>query len=352
MENHIIPVDSLFRNHSEFENSNSFTYYLSDSLKDISYVRISSMELPPIYPSFNRELGNANFEVAVDGGGTFVTEEVAAPEIKYTATTDLATQLDTIFGGLGLGLTGTSISIVNDNGVDKIKIEANENFSLDFSTDNHPYTYQMKETVKTGVSKKDLKNYKLGGNLYYDDVNELLYRYKIVSLDTLNTQATTFLTDSVLSTSILTDHNSNLGKNQKNFNIKIPPLGYYLGFRKKFYSGSNVYISEASPILNVSDYLFVKVNNYGRMPTNHGDSEYLAKIVIEDVEKKTFDNESNVLSKRYVLSKPEDVTELRISLHDAFGNLVDMNYQDYSMTVEMGVITNSGLKGKFMESFP
>lgn len=355
MENHLIPVDSIFRNYNEFEKSNPFIYYLTNILKNIGYIRLSSIELPKIIPQFSESLGNNSFEVARDLPidsliNIFVSEKIKLTEGFYEKNnllnnTDLSNNLSspTI-------LTNFTVELVTTNGFPQIKISADENFSLNFGNVNHSYSFNTKEVVASNVSVIEAKNYN-SNNLYYDSETKEIYRYKIVSIETLNNLEESFVSDK-LNIPILTDTNTNFNGNKKNFNIKIPPLGYYFGFRKKFYSGTNVYYSEAEPNLYIMKYLLIKVNDYGKTPTNHGDDEYLAKVIIPNQENNTFDNESNLISKRYIFESPENIKQLKISLHDAYGNIINLNNQDFSLTVELGVIRNSDLRNQFRNGFP
>lgn len=356
MENHIIPVDSIFRNTNDFVKPNPFIYYLPDNLKNISYARLSSIELPPILPKFSDDLKNNTIEIArdltTDSFNYLISENVTLTEGFYKNESLFnQTTNEMQFITTPTLVTNFKIELTTENGYLQVKISANENFSLNFGTENHPYSYLERDVVKTGVSVKDSKNYNLSKNLYYDSSTKEIYKYKVNRISTLNTLEESFLSDK-LNVPILTNNNKDLNGNKKNFNIKIPPLGYYLGFRNKFYSGTNVYYSEASPNLNIFRYILVKVNNYGKTPTNHGDYEYLAKVVIKDQEETTYDNESNMLTKRFVFTKPEDISELNVSLHDPYGNVLDLNNQDYSLTLELGVINNSDLRNQYREGFP
>lgn len=353
MENHTIPIDSIFRNYKQFSKSNPFIYYLPDSLKNISYARLSSIELPKILPQFTEDLGNNTFEIARDLpldalNNIFVSENITLTEGFYEKN-NLLSNLSTYFSSPTI-VNNFKIELITTNGFNQIKISADESFSLNFGSVNHAYQFLSKDIIESNVSLKDSKKY-TGNNIYYDSVNKNIFKYKINTVSSLNGEETSFLDDKT-NIPILSNNTFDLNGNKKNFNIRTPPLGYYLGFRNKFYSGSNVYYSEAEPETNIMKYLLVKVNNYGKTPTNHGDDEYLAKIIVPDQEKGTFDNESNLLSKRFMFSKPEDIEELKISLHDPYGNVINLNNQDFSMTVELGVIKNSDLKNKYLEGFP
>jgi len=352
MDNYIIPVDSIFRNQTNFENANEFVYYMQDSLKNIGYVRLSSIELPKIYPSFSTILNNNILEIGRDSGGVLVTENIESNEKQYFNLSSLITDLNSNFANT-LGLTNFLIEVVTIDGVDRVKISADQDFVLNFSCDNHPYIYQERLIIKTGVTPQEAReNYRLGNNIYYDRETMVIYKMVVRSFVTINDKDTNFLNEDVENISILSSQTTDLGKGSRNYSIKIPPLGYYLGFRNKFYSGSNEYISETIPNIFINKYILVKINDYGKTPTNHGDYEYIGKVVIRDPSVNTFDNESNLLSKRFIFQSPEDISQLKVSLHDPFGNLIDLNDQDYSLTVELGVINNSYLKSKYDTGHP
>lgn len=66
MENILINIDSGFRNKSVFPNSGHFVYTLDEPVKNISYIRISSIELPATYYTFQSKLNNITFTVLVN----------------------------------------------------------------------------------------------------------------------------------------------------------------------------------------------------------------------------------------------------------------------------------------------
>lgn len=356
MENHIIPIDSIFRNYNEFEKSNPFIYYLPDTLKNITYARLSSVEIPKLLPQFSSDLLNNTIEIArdlpADGFSYLISENISLTDGFYTN----ANLFDSITNEMQYISTPSIVSnfkieTTNENGFLQTKISATEDFSINFGSENHPYSYLERDVVESGVSVKESKNFNLSKNLYYDSDTKEIYRYKVVRINTLNGLTDSFLSDK-LSIPILTNDSKDLNGNKRNFNIKTPPLGYYLGFRNKFYSGSNVYYSEGSPNLNIMKYILVKVNNYGKTPTNHGDYEYLAKIVIPNQESATFNILTNLINNRYIFNKPEDISELSISLHDPYGNKLDLNNQDFSLTLEFGVAQSSDLRNKYQAGFP
>lgn len=344
MENYLVSIDSLSRNSNNFNEINPLIHYLPENLKNINYIRLSSIELPTLKSYFSEELKNNHFNISIENQeNNFESEKIILQENYYN--NDNLSDLPSNFSSSN-NLTNFKVELITQNNVPKIKISANENFTLDFLTENHPLFIKSKTILHSNITYSDAKNY-LNDKTFYDRINKQVYKEKILSFSSLEDLPTNIIED-FLNTNILF---SNLTNQNKDFNIKTPSLGYYLGFRKKIYTGNNEYISEVSPNLNIIKYIFVKVNNYGKILTNHGDSEYLAKVILRN-NSNNFDDESNLLTKRHIFSKPEDINKLKISLHDQFGNLINLENQDFSMTLEIGVINNSSLKNMNLKAMP
>jgi hypothetical protein len=65
MENILINVDSRFRNINLYPNSGKFTLKLNQTIKDILYIRLSSIEIPNLYYTFSKAKNNISFTVSV-----------------------------------------------------------------------------------------------------------------------------------------------------------------------------------------------------------------------------------------------------------------------------------------------
>ena len=63
MENILINIDSKFRNTTKFPNPGKFSFFLNEPLKNISYIRLSSIELPTTFYTFTNLLNNINFKI-------------------------------------------------------------------------------------------------------------------------------------------------------------------------------------------------------------------------------------------------------------------------------------------------
>jgi hypothetical protein len=55
MENQLINIDSRFRNKNKYQNPGKFTFHLKEKIKNVKYIRLSSVELPNLYFTFTDE---------------------------------------------------------------------------------------------------------------------------------------------------------------------------------------------------------------------------------------------------------------------------------------------------------
>ena len=136
-------------------------------------------------------------------------------------------------------------------------------------------------------------------------------------------------------------------------NSYVQSLGYLLGFRNNKYNPSfNSSISRYSitseGLLNISgdNYLFLKINDYGNLYTNfYYDIEnvlvpkkILAKLILSVNKTQTdFDNNS-FISKKFIFRQPVNISKFDIELLDPHGNTLDLNYMDFSFTIELNYL--------------
>jgi len=122
-------------------------------------------------------------------------------------------------------------------------------------------------------------------------------------------------------------------------------LGELLGFRKQLYNGSKAYEGEGGVTLVGENYLLLKVNDYGKVVNTVNDNSYLAKVILSS--NKNFlviDNHANFLCKTHDFLQPVNVSRFCVELCDYLGHTVDMNYVDFSLTLELSYCRTSLLK--------
>jgi hypothetical protein len=290
MENILINIDSSFREEDVYSNSGKFTYKLSENIKNCKYIRLSSIEIPNLFYTFTQQRNNISFIIEVNN-------------ISYNIT-------------------------INEG-----------NYTCDM----------MIKALKKSL--KAIPNNKFNINLNY--VNGL----------------------------ITICNNNPFTINFCNNNSIYKSLGYHLGFRNKNYTSISINIpdsdsesdsdSEVSPesytIYSITSeaqldiigdhYLFLKINNYGIIHNDYnynkynniqGDKNILAKIILQNMKcMQNFDNGSNYLSKSYIFRQPININRFDIELIDMKGNTINMMSMNYSLTLELGIITDSNMNQDF-----
>jgi hypothetical protein len=104
MENIIIHVDSFFRDKDLYTDSGKFTYKLKNELKNISYIRLSSLEFPAIYYTFLEKYNNTSFTIMY---GSY-TSDITIQEGNYDSASiisQIQSQFDIINNDAGTTFT-------------------------------------------------------------------------------------------------------------------------------------------------------------------------------------------------------------------------------------------------------
>ena len=104
MENKIINVNSIFRDKDKFPNSNNFRIILDETIKNIVYLKLSSLEMVDVNYVFTNNKNNNTFNLII---GTD-THTINIEEGNYTSSTlviKLQDILDTINSTLSFTIT-------------------------------------------------------------------------------------------------------------------------------------------------------------------------------------------------------------------------------------------------------
>jgi len=133
-------------------------------------------------------------------------------------------------------------------------------------------------------------------------------------------------------------------------NDKYWGIGYNLGFRDKeiTITGNSKIDATQSPQVTSPAYYLLQVRCPDMMEstlhrTGQGSFvQALAKVVLRNgAYVVNYDDMGNMLRKENTFRSPTSVTQLRVSLVDAYGRLVDMGDTDWSMTFEFMEIISS-----------
>jgi hypothetical protein len=130
MENILINIDSRFRNKTLYPNPGNYTYFFDDQFKNISYIRLSSIELPNMYYSFNNKYLNTSFKIIIDDN----ILNVIIPDGNYTSDI-MINKIQELLNIIN-STNDTNFSISWDNINYKITIFNTTPFSLEFNNEN------------------------------------------------------------------------------------------------------------------------------------------------------------------------------------------------------------------------
>jgi hypothetical protein len=128
MENILINIDSRFRNKNVYPNAGKFTYKLKEKIKNIIYIRVSSVEIPNLYFTISEAKKNNKFVISID----CVDFTVELEDGFYNSAqiiTSIQSQIENIPGQMEINLNMA-------NGY--VSIMSVANFSIDF-TNSGPY---------------------------------------------------------------------------------------------------------------------------------------------------------------------------------------------------------------------
>ena len=133
MENKIININSVFRDKNKYPNSNNFRIDLPQKLKNIIYIRLSSLEMVDINFVFSNKRNNNKFKLII-GDNTHIID---IEEGNYTSSTliiKLQESLDVINESLDFTI---SVDIEINTAKIFFTTEPENNITIDFTRDNN-----------------------------------------------------------------------------------------------------------------------------------------------------------------------------------------------------------------------
>lgn len=118
-------------------------------------------------------------------------------------------------------------------------------------------------------------------------------------------------------------------------------LGWLMGYRESQYNVGNSYTAE-SPINLFGEYIYLILNDYvnntvneniGMLASSYLDKYILAKLPIQNTKNQniTWEN-NNIVSIRNYFG-PVQINKLTIQLMDEYGRIIDLNQNDWSLTI-------------------
>lgn len=294
IKQHLINIDSRFRDSVHSTNASDFQFTLPSTVRNILRLRLTSIEFPSNYFFFTAKRGNVSFLLRYtpdpNNPTVIVEREIVIPDGNYTAT-GMATVLQLLMRSEP-DLSGTVVSFSAVNG------------AFTFTT-GRPFTFD------TAYRCKDrLLDYGLGFYIGF----------------------TRGAHDAVA--------------------ISVTPPVYRLVSNICAYFAADNYI-----FLKINDFGCVQhtVREYTSDPTapprRCDEFTAMAKLVLRQPKNfMEFDDYSTDLIKEVVFPAPVDLSRLRVQVVDRYGDVMDMCSSEFSFTLEITEIKNLSLYNTIRDS--
>jgi hypothetical protein len=291
IRNIVLNIDSAFRpsiipsvSSSSAEDFNIgsisswFVFGASQNYKNITSVKLTSLEFPNTFYSFSSARGNTSFILEITSGPHVGTYNIVIPDGNYLNSTTTLTHdptklidtIDTVIAGSPYNITGFDLTY--DPQTHKIDVEC--------SSGSFIITFPTTET----------SSYKNG-------------------------------------------------------------IGYNLGFTGTSYTsvlsgGTNKIFPEIFPDVIQDKYIYVSINDWNLVQHQSINQTYFpvfAKVQLPGT-KNTIVFDSNYINsstKEYFFQQPVNIQRLEIKLLDCYGNVLEMNGDNWSMTLELKQVNDS-----------
>ena len=167
MENKIININSIFRDTTKYPNPTHFKMTLPEKIRNVGYIKVTSMEIGNVHPTFNDSRNNNTFKI-ISGVNTDIVNlgnGNITSSIFLTVVQDIFDDINT---SRGLDLL-IDIDVVSG----KLLITCSTSITVDFSrTGNSEYEsikyylgFEQDTYTGTSISAESILN--LGGVNYY-----------------------------------------------------------------------------------------------------------------------------------------------------------------------------------------
>lgn len=134
MENILLNIDTRFRDTVKYPNSGKFTYTLKEPLKNISYIRLSSIELPITFYTFSQTYNNVSFIIVLMNNTTI---PVTIKDGNYTSD-NMINYIQGLFNTINAEYS-TNLRISWDNINYLVTISNSQPFTLICNNENSTY---------------------------------------------------------------------------------------------------------------------------------------------------------------------------------------------------------------------
>lgn len=320
----LVSIDSIFRERTEetntigfYESSSSFQYKFANPVKNVVSMKITSVEMPVVWYLFNE--ANNTFTIETKNNPDGVTPDrihtIIVPVGSYS-NAELITYINNMFLNIGEGLEYIIFGIDNTTG--KSFFRAKKDGYDDAITGlNDPY-----------LNNPDPVNPFMFNIYFYKDFTKLCEKKTLKEYDSIGWL---------------------LGFRGVNYSVKKDDIIYDFYTNPKPYILYNYLISEGAYGTSAPNYLFIDIDDFnnnfkssGIIADNHShvsSNTILGRISIPtSANTMLFANASDNIYKTREYFGPITITRLELKLLDRFGNLINLQNNDWSITLEFTIL--------------
>lgn len=303
-----LAMNTLFRDCNSYSSSDCF-FTLSYTLKNVVSLRLLSIELPEsIYLISNKNSSNWLY-IYVPAND--ISGNVIIPDGCYDYLSLQTTLENAINAQLGVNYFKVLIDTISK----KTSIYTTNNFEFDIIFYYDGEFMQPSSNSQTGIDCDDCIDEEPYTTICCDNNNKKYKRYNVTC--------------------------RNSDKFEKS-------LGWILGYREKIYYNSKKRFSEGLFFQTPIDYLFFVLNDYhiynssnliAMFKDSYIDKNMLAKIPYSNTNFQVlFDGSDEILSPKRQYFGPVDIKKMGVQLLNKYGDIVDLNFMDFSFTLEAEMI--------------
>ena len=322
----VVSIDSIFRENYATTPSSDFTWYLPDKEQKVVSIKLVSLELPIMWYSISEKNKSNTFKIKTYNikGKPDKTHIIDMPSGNYMA------------GDFGIALTNYMLN--KGEGLEYIVCNVNP------------------ITTKTIFRARDKSD---GGDCIYD-VNKPYYSPKFYFSIDFGENITT-------SCNVITNTKKMHQKNNENRYSQYC-LGSFMGFTKRYYDIKRDdkhidYVHDGSKILEFecylesessygngrNNYIFISIDDYNNnyisesiiasSVNNYLGPNILGRISInENFSAVMMNTSADKIFKQRDYMGPVNLTKFHIKLLDKYGNVIDINNNDFSMALELTIL--------------
>lgn len=305
----VISVDTLFRANYDTTVSTDYIVSLPEPINNVTSMRLATMELPNMWYTFSGHNNSNVFYITTDLSGTVTKHTIVIPEGNYL-TTYFEPMLNDLFQSMrnGLQYLKSTIDIINSKTIIRAAHEEVDNLLNPHASVDGSFNFTLDFRVN-GVPKQRTAGWMMG------------FREEIYQVGPTDTYV-----DRI-------KYIENVTGGVDEFSGYNPLFRAFARSETSFGSGIFHYV-----FLDIDD--FQKNITTNTIVHSNGDSNLgkniLAKIVVSSGQfTNIIDNGNDLMFKRRNYFGPIRLEKIRIRLLDRFGEVIDLNENDFAFSLEI-----------------